>query len=78
MPKENLGLDDTYYDFALLLEKDLHYSGFKISIDFIITWIDFSKYLGEDESGMLDILNKMKKNYFKNPLGKDLMFYIAG
>lgn len=43
----------------------------------ITLWVEDSKISGEDFGEMLRIINKIKTNYFKNPLGKDLIFYIS-
>lgn len=41
-------------------------------------WIDCDKWCGEDETNMLLTLNTMKISYFKNPLSKNLFYYIFG
>jgi hypothetical protein len=41
-------------------------------------WMDANKFDGEDESPMLKVLNSMKSSYYKNPLSKSLIYFIAG
>lgn len=49
-----------------------------VDMKFIMLWTDFSKFNGEDETEMLRILNNMKSSYYKNPLSKSLIYFIAG
>ena len=49
-----------------------------ISASYIELWIDENKIDGEDESKIIQLLNIFSRNYFKNPLGKDIHFYIFG
>lgn len=41
-------------------------------------WIDYNKFASEDETALLFIMNNMKNLYFKNPLAKNIFFYIDG
>ncbi len=50
---------------------------YSVFIELITLWIDACKVDGEDVSELLRITNTLKANYFKNPLGKDLIFFIT-
>ena len=43
-----------------------------------MVWIDTNKIYGEDLTSALNLLNIFSRNYFKNPLGKDVHFFIDG
>lgn len=49
-----------------------------IYASYVELWIDENKIDGEDESKIIQLLNIFSRNYFKNPLGKDIHFYIFG
>jgi hypothetical protein len=49
-----------------------------VDMSFIMLWMDYNKYNGEDETPMLKVLNSMKSSYYKNPLSKSLIYFIAG
>ncbi len=53
---------------------------YKIEIEYITIWSDLDKYVGEDESNMLRLLNKFKTKVLaeENPLIKNIMFFISG
>ena len=50
----------------------------RADIGAILLWFDSEKYIGEDESKILSILNTLKTRYYKTPLSKDMIFYISG
>ncbi len=50
----------------------------KIDLYFINLWQDFDKYDGEDETKMLEIINKMSRLYYKSSLSKNMLFYMLG
>ncbi len=50
----------------------------RIKITLVANWIDFVKYYGEDPTWNLYILNTMKMTYYKNPLSKNLIYFILG
>lgn len=50
---------------------------YSVFIELITLWIDACKIDGEDVSELLRITNSLKTNYFDNPLGKDLIFFIT-
>lgn len=45
---------------------------------YLMVWIDTNKIYGEDLTSALNLLNIFSRNYFKNPLGKDVHFFIDG
>ena len=47
-----------------------------VTIDIVPIWDDCSGYIGEDETGMLKWLNTLKNGYFKNKLGKNMIFFV--
>lgn len=49
-----------------------------VNMDFIMLWLDYDKYDGEDETQMLRILNNMKTSYYKSVLSKSLVYFIRG
>lgn len=44
----------------------------------IMLWIDWSKIDIESETHLLLILNTLKNKYYKNPLARDLVYFIEG
>ena len=55
-----------------------HLENVRIKITLVANWIDFVKYYGEDPTWNLYILNTMKMTYYKNPLSKNLIYFILG
>lgn len=54
------------------------FNNVRIDISYILLWVEPYKYPGEDESFIIRLLNIFSRNYFKNPLSKNLQFYISG
>lgn len=50
----------------------------RVSFGYMLIWCDWNKYVGEDETPMLKLLNTFSRNYFHNPLSKNILFYIDG
>lgn len=44
----------------------------------ILIWLDINKIDYEDETKMLEIMNKMARTYLKSKLSKNSFFYISG
>lgn len=61
-----------------LFENQDYKKNIEMDLYFINLWQDFNKYDGEDETKMLEIINKMSRFYYKNPLSKNMLFYILG
>ena len=51
---------------------------YNILLNIKTIWIDYSKISMEDETTLLYCLNKMKKEFFKNPLAQSTVFFIDG
>jgi hypothetical protein len=49
-----------------------------IDMSFIMLWSDYNKFSGEDSTPMLEVLNSMKSSYYKSPLSKSLIYFMAG
>lgn len=52
----------------------------KISVQmgYVPLWSDFNKYVGEDPTWMLKIMNKMSRKYFSSSLSRNIFFAIMG
>ncbi len=72
--KLNYFISPEYY----LFENYEYKKNIKVDLYFINLWQDFHKYDGEDETKMLEIINKMSRFYYKSPLSKNMLFYILG
>ncbi len=76
------GYEEEMYYYAspeyYLFENQKYKKNIKIDLYFINLWQDFNKYDGEDETKMLEIINKMSRFYYKSPLSKNMLFYILG
>lgn len=74
--KENYNITDEqywlYWDCDLLGE----YNKYRIDLDIVRLGIDINKYVGEDETYMLHIINSFKNSYYKNELSKNNIFFI--
>ena len=57
--------------------KDMFYN-LTVQIFHIPLWIDIGKIIMEDESFLLHLINRISRNHFKNPLSKDILFFIGG
>lgn len=44
----------------------------------ILIWSDEDKYIGEDETNMLRLINNMKTKYYNSKLSKSLIYYVEG
>ena len=53
------------------------YGSLDLHIEAINIWIEFDKFVCEDETKMLRLLNKCAKVYFKSELSKIMMFHIT-
>ena len=53
------------------------YKSIRLSINAINLWVEIDKFECEDESKMLQLLNKFSKSYFKSELSKIMMFHIT-
>jgi hypothetical protein len=49
-----------------------------VDMIFMMLWSDCNKFSGEDPTPMLEVLNSMKSSYYKSPLSKSLVYFIAG
>lgn len=68
------GLFDPLY---WIIKDDELSENVEISASVILLWMDESKYVGEDETNMLKIMNNMKSKYYSSPLSKALIYYIS-
>ena len=64
----------------LVADCDLHYQNVNISIGYVTLWSDWFSYDDENESSVLRILNRFKKEVLKkgNILTKTIMFFVEG
>lgn len=62
----------TIYDIGDLVE---HAKG---DTNYLLLWFDWNKSGAENEMTVVELLNKLLVHYFKNPLAKNLQFYITG
>lgn len=65
------------FDNNWVFNEDYFINEYSVFIELITLWIDVCKVDGEDVSELLRITNSLKTNYFDNPLGKDLIFFIT-
>lgn len=73
--EEDVFITSNYWPFVEnkeLLDK------LKIYTSVIMLWIDWSKIDMESETHLLLILNTLKNKYYKNPLARDLIYFIEG
>lgn len=54
------------------------YKNVNVYIEYMPIWINVDKYNGDDEINIIYLLNKFSRNYFKNKLSNDLLFFIIG
>jgi len=59
-----------------MLENEFLIQNLQINISYIPIWMEFNKYAGEDETNMLYFLNYFSRDKFKNPLFKDILFFL--
>lgn len=80
-------LDGRKYDYSFVDEQywlywdcDLlgYYGKYRIDLDIIDLGFDANKYVGEDESYLLYVVNNLKNANYKNELSKNNIFYIMG
>ncbi len=79
-----VGTDELYeraealwFDNNWVFNENYFIHEYSVFIELITLWIDACKVDGEDVSELLRITNSLKANYFENPLGKDLIFFIT-
>ncbi len=79
-----VGTDELYeraealwFDNNWVFNENYFIHEYSVFIELITLWIDACKVDGEDVSELLRITNSLKTNYFNNPLGKDLIFFIT-
>ena len=79
-----VGTDELYeraealwFDNNWVFNENYFIHEYSVFIELITLWIDACKVDGEDVSELLRITNSLKANYFDNPLGKDLIFFIT-
>ena len=66
-----------WFDNNWVFNENYFIHEYSVFIELITLWIDACKVDGEDVSELLRITNSLKTNYFNNPLGKDLIFFIT-
>lgn len=57
------------------LEDD--FSGIRATMKVVTLWINFEKFFSEDESKLLQLMNKFAKSYFKSKLSRVMIFHIT-
>ena len=50
----------------------------EVNMLFFALWIDIDKFDSEDETRLIQLINKFSRRYFKNDLSNNLLFYISG
>lgn len=67
-----------YFSLCWLINSKTLYRNIEV-FGFVITlWMDINKYIGEDETALLNIINTFKNRYYKTKLGACLIYYIFG
>ena len=75
---EKLSEDYVYEDFDWFFNDSYFYNNVKITGYIIPLWMDDAKYVGEDDTCMLKIINNMKSSYYKSKLAKCLIYVVLG
>lgn len=51
---------------------------YRVDMDLILLWLNDDKMDTESETNLLYVVNNMKKNFYKNPLAKNIVYFIYG
>ncbi len=78
MRDEEIRLDFPFDPFYWMIREDILLRNIMVRGETLLLWCDDSKYVGEDETAMLEIINTMKRKYYKSKLSKSLIYYISG
>lgn len=62
--------------FCCTLHNEKVRNNVEISGNTLLLWIDYNKYVGEDETVMLDIMNHMKTKYYSTKLSGALVYCV--
>ncbi len=66
------------FNIWMIYDKDNLVENAKGETRYLLLWFDWNKSGAENEMTVVELLNKLLIRYFKNPLAKDLQFYISG
>lgn len=65
-------------DFYWFIQDDYLCDNVVVSGAILVLWFDFNKYVGENQTPMLRVLNNLKTTYYHNELAKALVYEIFG
>ncbi len=68
--------DYQYFPFYWLIKDERIFRNITVTGSTIVIWMDHYKYCGEDESGILEVVNELKVKYYQSKLAKALIYYI--